>query len=131
MVGYVEHRGGEILRSQQINEFRQNLVGVDDRVVVGVDDRLLRTILNVVLGALGGKDLEGSRGPLVIRGATQSGSLTTSCMQAARVENTIPSSYRLVRLKETGELVLQGCFQWTEGWKCGSEWQTIPTIEEE
>ena len=62
---------------------------------------------------------------------TQSGSLTTSCMQAARVENTIPSSYRLVRLKETGELVLQGCFQWTEGWKCGSEWQTIPTIEEE
>jgi hypothetical protein len=61
----------------------------------------------------------------------QGSQLATACLQAARIENTVPFSYRLKRLKETGELVLQGCFQWQEGWKSGHEWRDIPTTEEE
>ena len=61
----------------------------------------------------------------------QGAPLTTGYTQAARFENNIPFSYRLKRLKETGELVLQGCFQWTQGWKTGHEWRDLPTVEEE
>ena len=59
------------------------------------------------------------------------GNITVSTLDAARVENTIPFSYRLMRLKGTGELVLQGCFQWHQGWESGHEWRDIPTVEEE
>jgi hypothetical protein len=55
----------------------------------------------------------------------------TSNITAARVENLTPSAYRLKRSLTSGELVLQGCFTWQQGWsESGFDWRDIPTVEE-
>lgn len=53
---------------------------------------------------------------------------TVTCAFAAptRIEYDIPSAYRLAR-KPDGELVLQGAYQWQEGFNYGHEWRDIPT----
>lgn len=48
---------------------------------------------------------------------------------AARIEEIVPSGFRLCR-KKTGELVLQGCFKWSQGTSGGFEWRDLPTVEE-
>lgn len=44
-----------------------------------------------------------------------------------RVEDTLAKAYRLGR--RNGELVLQGCFQWTQGSDYGHEWRDIPIVD--
>jgi hypothetical protein len=46
-----------------------------------------------------------------------------------KIVDTIPSAYRLMK-KASGELVLQGAYEWQEGQKHGYEWQDIPTVME-
>ncbi len=52
---------------------------------------------------------------------------------AARIEKTIPDTYRLVgRRTDNGftELRLQGYFTWTQGWSLrGGEWRDIETVD--
>jgi hypothetical protein len=44
-----------------------------------------------------------------------------------RARSNSPVAYRLMK-KKTGELVLQGAFQWTEGLnKSGIDWEDLPT----
>lgn len=44
-------------------------------------------------------------------------------------ESTIPTSYRLAK-KASGELVLQGLFQWSNNMNVGGQvWKDIPTVE--
>lgn len=45
-----------------------------------------------------------------------------------RVEDTLPSAYRLVK-KTDSTLVLQGAYRWQEGDDSGQEWRYIPTVE--
>ena len=52
----------------------------------------------------------------------------TSNIVPARVNHTLPISYRLAE-KSAGVLVLQGEYVWTEGLKYGSEWRDIPTVK--
>jgi hypothetical protein len=49
---------------------------------------------------------------------------------ATRVENRIPSAYRLMRTR-SGDYYLEGLFTWTEGWKGGAEWRTVQTVAED
>jgi hypothetical protein len=52
-----------------------------------------------------------------------------ACIVPTRIERGIPSLYRLAR-KPSGELVLQGAYEWQEDWsKHGHEWRDIPTVE--
>lgn len=46
---------------------------------------------------------------------------------AARMESSMPAGYRLAR-RAGGELVLQGCFMWSQGHANGHEWRDIPTV---
>lgn len=46
----------------------------------------------------------------------------------ARIEKTAPDGYRLAR-KQSGELVLQGAYMWTQGRDYGHEWRDIPTVD--
>lgn len=55
--------------------------------------------------------------------------LKNATISAARMQNTKPSDYRLV--KRGSDYVLQGCFTWTEGSKFGAEWRDLPTVTEE
>lgn len=62
-------------------------------------------------------------------GHITSGMLRVNTIEAARVESTIPSAYRLAKHK-SGELVLQGCYTWQKGFaESGYEWRDIPTFE--
>lgn len=45
---------------------------------------------------------------------------------AARVESTAPNGYKLKR-KASGEYVLMGAFQWTQGTMGGIEWRELET----
>jgi hypothetical protein len=47
-----------------------------------------------------------------------------------RTESLTPSAYRLKRSIEDGELILQGCFVWSNGTDSGYGWRDLPTIEE-
>ena len=47
---------------------------------------------------------------------------------SSKVENTIPSAYRLAK-KTDGILVLQGAYYWQEGGDSGYTWRDIPTVE--
>lgn len=51
-------------------------------------------------------------------------------MAAARIENSVPSAYRLMRTR-AGDYFLEGLFTWTEGWERGAEWRTIRTVAED
>jgi len=44
-----------------------------------------------------------------------------------KVEDTMAKAYRLAR--RNGELVLQGCFQWTCGLDYGHECRDIPIVD--
>ena len=55
------------------------------------------------------------------------GTIKSSTISAARVEDGVAKAYRLAR--RNGELVLQGRFQWTCGWECGHEWRDIPVVD--
>lgn len=56
-----------------------------------------------------------------------SGRIINISFGAARVEDTMAKAYRLGR--RNGELVLQGCFQWTQGLDYGHEWRDIPIVD--
>jgi hypothetical protein len=63
------------------------------------------------------------------------GDISLSNVVAARVEDLTPIAYRLRRLPPvlagTPEIILQGAFQWTQGFNhCGVEWRDIPTVDE-
>lgn len=45
-----------------------------------------------------------------------------------RLERTMPDHYRLAR-KPNGELVLQGAYEWQQGYRGGYTWRDIPTVE--
>jgi len=53
---------------------------------------------------------------------------SVSCAVSTRVENTLPSEYRLAK-KTDGILVLQGAYYWQEGSDSGYKWRDIPTVE--
>ena len=48
-------------------------------------------------------------------------------LSAARIEDNVARAYRLAR--RNGELVLQACFQWTQGTDYGHEWRDVPTVD--
>ena len=52
---------------------------------------------------------------------------TLDISPAIRIENSTPSAYRLGR--RSGELVIQGAYQWQQGLKYGHEWRDIPTVD--
>lgn len=54
---------------------------------------------------------------------------TTATNVPVKTVKITPSIYRLVK-KASGELVLQGAYEWQEGQKYGYEWQDIPTVME-
>lgn len=56
-----------------------------------------------------------------------SGVIINISLTAARVEDTMAKAYRLGR--RNGKLVLQGCFQWTQGSDYGHEWRDIPIVD--
>lgn len=45
----------------------------------------------------------------------------------ARVEDGQAKAYRWAR--RNGELVLQACFQWTQGRDYGHEWRDVPIVD--
>lgn len=49
-------------------------------------------------------------------------------MDAPRTEKVLPSFYRLMHDKQTGETVLQGYYEWEQGGMHGGEWRDIPTV---
>lgn len=51
-------------------------------------------------------------------------------LSPARVEHGVASGFRLCK-KLNGDLVLQGCFQWSQGTEGGFEWRDLPTVTEE
>jgi hypothetical protein len=55
------------------------------------------------------------------------GIINLSTVSPVRVEDNVAKAYRLAR--RNGELVLQGCFQWTQGRDYGHEWRDVPTVE--
>jgi hypothetical protein len=55
------------------------------------------------------------------------GFIDLSFITAARVEDGQAKAYRLAR--RSGELVLQGCFQWTQGSDYDHEWRDIPIVD--
>lgn len=59
--------------------------------------------------------------------SNNSGGIINISLTAARVEDTMAKAYRLGR--RNGELVLQGCFQWTQGSDYGHEWRDIPIVD--
>ena len=50
----------------------------------------------------------------------------SSCITATRIEDGQAKAYRLAR--RNGKLVLQACFQWTQGTDYGHEWRDIPIV---
>lgn len=50
--------------------------------------------------------------------------------EESRIEQSIPHQYRLCQ-KHDGNLVLQGAFQWSQGFLGGIEWRDLPTVKEE
>lgn len=60
--------------------------------------------------------------------ASQTHKLSVNRIVPARIESLVPESFRLAR-KPDGELVLQGCFVWREGFeRHGHEWRDLPTV---
>ena len=58
-----------------------------------------------------------------------SGDVKNLTIGAARVKNQTAVAYRLARKKD-GSIILQGCFQWQEGWdKSGHDWEEIPIVD--
>jgi len=58
------------------------------------------------------------------------GVISTAQTVACRTGSLTPSAYRLV--KRNGELLLQGCYKWSQGFDdFGFDWRDIPTIEVE
>jgi len=66
VVGDVQHCRGIALSRKKIDEFGQDLIGVDNGVVIGIDDILPVTALHIVPAALRQEHLEILRAPLVI-----------------------------------------------------------------
>lgn len=57
-------------------------------------------------------------------------SLLQAAKPTTRMQGTVAKAYRLVK-KQSGELVLQGAFEFWEENCGGFEWKDIPTVEEE
>jgi len=64
------------------------------------------------------------------RKETQTFDMTKSTIAASKIQNNIPTAYRLIMMpNEAGGLVpvLQGYFTWQQGCKFGGEWKILKT----
>ena len=53
---------------------------------------------------------------------------TKSNNDAVKVEQNIPTAYRLARKKD-GTIVLQGAYQWSQGLQGGFEWREVQMVD--